>query len=447
MDSATKLLSGKLTEIDPYEFEEFVASVLRLKSFCAEVTQRSRDYGVDIIAISPDGVRHAVQVKRFSEGNVGNQAIQILLGAMTLPEVNCTKAIVVTTSSFTAGARKVASACGVELWDGNALKVLVGQLLPDIERQVDEARRRTEERERELARIRNIPSVTLRIKHKFRFAFGEIARPKFSRSLTPYVSWNCTSSKVSVASGSLPHTVFDLRLQRHFTLDKNTGLRAGLKSLWTGDSSYSMASAWHPWLDQLVCLYQSKEIELRDLREENGTQARVYQRFNHPELPHPTYLFGPASWKPDGTVIAVGAGCLILGFDLPRLDLEWTVQSSVIVTKLAWKGNALHVLGLRPRTTRKFVDFETLARQQEENAKPPPPGLVDFRSMQVVPTSEAFPADIPNRFQRSHVLLAGGTKLYDGETGLYSSSLRPFSWSGDDQLAILYEDGLEVQAV
>lgn len=105
-----------LYEISPRQFEEIVAELFRKEGFEVELTQATRDGGVDIIAISRRmniSQKMIVECKRYApENKVGIAVVQRLLGVKN--QVSANKAIVVTTSSFTKEAQRVAHA---RFWD------------------------------------------------------------------------------------------------------------------------------------------------------------------------------------------------------------------------------------------------------------------------------------------------------------------------------------------
>lgn len=100
-----------LYEISPRQFEELVASIFRNNGFSVELTPRTRDGGVDIIAVEHSAFTgnsvHLIECKRYSPANkVGIGVVQRLLGTVT--QRRATKGILVTTSSFTQDAIRVA---------------------------------------------------------------------------------------------------------------------------------------------------------------------------------------------------------------------------------------------------------------------------------------------------------------------------------------------------
>ena len=103
------------------EFEKYCANLLRANKFKNIVlTQISGDHGVDIIA-EKDRKMYAFQCKRYSSP-LGNKPVQEVYAGKTF--YNCDIAVVMTNSTFTAGAVSLAQATGVQLWDGQKLMEL-----------------------------------------------------------------------------------------------------------------------------------------------------------------------------------------------------------------------------------------------------------------------------------------------------------------------------------
>lgn len=104
--------------MDGHNFEYFCADILKNNGYKdVEVTRGSGDHGVDIIAVR-DGIRYAVQCKRFT-GNVGNKAVQEIYFGKSY--YHCHVGIVMTNSYFTPAAKEAAKESGVILWDRDFL--------------------------------------------------------------------------------------------------------------------------------------------------------------------------------------------------------------------------------------------------------------------------------------------------------------------------------------
>lgn len=104
--------------MEGHEFEHFCAKLLMKNGFTdVKVTQASGDQGVDIIAVK-DGMKYAIQCKNYSS-HLGNKPIQeVCAGKMFY---QCHEAVVMTNSTFTSGAKELAKATGVLLWDRTML--------------------------------------------------------------------------------------------------------------------------------------------------------------------------------------------------------------------------------------------------------------------------------------------------------------------------------------
>lgn len=101
------------------EFEEYVTELLRSRGYKTRMTPRSGDYGVDIIA-SKDGIKTAVQIKRYSK-KLDQKPIREAVTGMAIRQYGCTKAMVVTNSTFTKAAVFLAAESSCELVDREKL--------------------------------------------------------------------------------------------------------------------------------------------------------------------------------------------------------------------------------------------------------------------------------------------------------------------------------------
>ncbi|GAA8456977.1 restriction endonuclease [Helicobacter pylori] len=103
----------KIDAMNGFEFEEYSKIFFTSKGFEVSITQKSGDYGADLIA-EKDGVKWAVQAKRYSH-KVSPKAIQEVVSSKAY--YTCEKACVITNSYFTQAAQKLAQANGVILID------------------------------------------------------------------------------------------------------------------------------------------------------------------------------------------------------------------------------------------------------------------------------------------------------------------------------------------
>lgn len=97
------------------EFEIFLSTLLNKLGYKSYITQKSNDFGADIIA-EKDNIKYAIQCKFYSS-SIGVSAIQEVLGGKEY--YNCNIGIVATNSCFTKQAIELANKSNVILWDGN----------------------------------------------------------------------------------------------------------------------------------------------------------------------------------------------------------------------------------------------------------------------------------------------------------------------------------------
>ncbi len=107
-----------LDSLSPYDFEEAVAEIYRGYGYKVTVTQKSGDYGVDLLMRDKKGRTYAVQVKQL-HGSVGRPTLQRLQGALLNAEADVP--IIVTLSYFTEPAKVYAQQHGIQLVDGERL--------------------------------------------------------------------------------------------------------------------------------------------------------------------------------------------------------------------------------------------------------------------------------------------------------------------------------------
>lgn len=116
--TAPKNGAQRCLRLDGPEFEAYVALVLEDNGFRrVEITKGSGDQGVDILA-ERNGKTYAIQCKNY-EGAVGNFAVQEAYAGAQF--YGCDAAAVICPGEFTRGAKELAKATGVLLWDGKKL--------------------------------------------------------------------------------------------------------------------------------------------------------------------------------------------------------------------------------------------------------------------------------------------------------------------------------------
>jgi len=136
-DNIEVLINSGYSLISPFEFEDLVATLFNRMGYGTEVTSKTGDYGIDIIAKDENNVI-AIQTKKYAKGNnVGNRDVQRLLGAMQLRHVKANKAILITTSDFTLQAVEQAKETPIELWDGACISSLLRRYLKECKERED----------------------------------------------------------------------------------------------------------------------------------------------------------------------------------------------------------------------------------------------------------------------------------------------------------------------
>jgi restriction endonuclease Mrr/RNA polymerase-binding transcription factor DksA len=112
-------ITRRLREIDPHDFEYFVADLWHAQGWTTEVTQASGDQGIDVIATkeSPFPQKQVIQAKRNSADNtVGGPKIQQYASLRDQVD-GADVTVVVTTSSFSKPARNLGEQLNVKLID------------------------------------------------------------------------------------------------------------------------------------------------------------------------------------------------------------------------------------------------------------------------------------------------------------------------------------------
>jgi hypothetical protein len=118
----------EISRMSGLEFEGFLAKLLsRMGYKDIDFTPAVNDQGADIICVSPEGERIAIQAKRW-KGAVGNGAVQQVNGAKG--HYRCTQAWVITNSSFTRAARELAQSNSILLLGGHWLEEQIRIFLP-----------------------------------------------------------------------------------------------------------------------------------------------------------------------------------------------------------------------------------------------------------------------------------------------------------------------------
>jgi len=119
----------RLQSMDNYEFERFIAELWENRGWDTQVTAKSNDLGVDVVATQsvPYHEKELIQAKRYQRGNrVGSPELQ-QYSSLLQQEKDADKVIVVCTSGFTDSALAVADDTNVKCIDGVSLAEMVSQ--------------------------------------------------------------------------------------------------------------------------------------------------------------------------------------------------------------------------------------------------------------------------------------------------------------------------------
>lgn len=116
-----RITMSEIDLVSGVEFEDFLSTLFSRMGYSCTTTKASGDQGADLL-LEKLGERLVVQAKRYSEP-VGNKAVQEAIAARVY--YSCNKAMVVTTSTFTAAALDLAHSAGVSLVDRKRLGELI----------------------------------------------------------------------------------------------------------------------------------------------------------------------------------------------------------------------------------------------------------------------------------------------------------------------------------
>jgi len=126
---STDELQAVLQQMDPYEFEYFIADLWEQQGWQTEVSSAAADEGVDVIARkeAPYEQTLLIQAKRYGPNTtVGSPDIQ-QYASLRHQYDGVDKVLVVTTNEFTGQAQKLAGQLNVKLIDGEDLSGLIAQ--------------------------------------------------------------------------------------------------------------------------------------------------------------------------------------------------------------------------------------------------------------------------------------------------------------------------------
>jgi len=127
-----KIIGSKFTTIrdvdlmSGYDFERFLVKLYQKMNYSViKHTKLSNDQGADLV-VEKAGVKYVIQAKRYV-GTVGNDAIQQVTASIKY--YNADKGVVITNSTFTTSAIKLASSNKIELIGRTELKKLIEDYL------------------------------------------------------------------------------------------------------------------------------------------------------------------------------------------------------------------------------------------------------------------------------------------------------------------------------
>lgn len=116
----------ELQGMDPYDFEGLVGEVWESKGYDTHVRQGSQDRGIDVEA-EKDSERVLIQAKRYNSDNrVGSEEVR-KYATLWQQEPSANKIIIVTTSTFTSEAKRVAAEQNITLVDGEGFLETMGE--------------------------------------------------------------------------------------------------------------------------------------------------------------------------------------------------------------------------------------------------------------------------------------------------------------------------------
>lgn len=120
-----------IVELDPYEFESFVAHLLKAQGFTnVAIIGRSGDRGVDVVGNDESGKLTVVQCKRYVSNSVSATPVQRLHSFAVTRGAG--RKILITTADFTIQAKQEAEITGTELISRPDLERLVSKYMPDM---------------------------------------------------------------------------------------------------------------------------------------------------------------------------------------------------------------------------------------------------------------------------------------------------------------------------
>lgn len=103
------------------EFEDWLVILFKMMGYQTKNMQLTGDQGIDLI-VAKDNVRYGIQAKYYSE-SVGNTAVQQVIAGREFYGLE--QGAVITNSTYTPSAKKLAAKTNIRLIDGTELKKIV----------------------------------------------------------------------------------------------------------------------------------------------------------------------------------------------------------------------------------------------------------------------------------------------------------------------------------
>lgn len=116
----------QIDQLNPFEFENWLSDFMNKCGYSAFTTNRSGDYGADVIA-EKDNYRIVIQCK-MSKSILGIRCVQEVIGAMNYYHAN-DGWVVSTTPEFTYQAYNLANSANIKLYPKHKLEILLNSLI------------------------------------------------------------------------------------------------------------------------------------------------------------------------------------------------------------------------------------------------------------------------------------------------------------------------------
>lgn len=121
-------LTDYFLEMEPYEFEEFVADLWDYRGYETTVTPKSGDGGKDVIATKDEAtntIKEVIQVKQYGKGKKVQRPVVQQCAGIKQSSSDIDLFIIISASEFTNGAKKEADESNIKLIDGDELGGLI----------------------------------------------------------------------------------------------------------------------------------------------------------------------------------------------------------------------------------------------------------------------------------------------------------------------------------